>query len=241
MGLRALIVDDEEPARVELVHLLRRVTDLEQVDEAATAVDALARLQERRYDLVFLDIRMPDLSGLKAMEVINRLPEPPPVIFVTAYDEYALAAFEVAARDYLLKPVSEARLRLAVDRVVGRRHLEESAARVARDRLPVEQDGHTKLVRIADIRFVHVQGHTVHVRTFDAEYHSRASLVELSERLAAHGFIRVHRSYLVNPEHVLEVHPFFAGTYILRMDDRGKSEVPVSRGCARMVRDLFGL
>ncbi|HEY8486351.1 MAG TPA: response regulator [Limnochordales bacterium] len=242
MGIRALIVDDEEPARAELAHLLRQVADVEQLDEAATALEALGRLQQQRYDLVFMDIRMPGIDGLQAMEVVNRLPDPPPVIFVTAYDEYALAAFEVAARDYLLKPVSEARLRLAVERVLARRDgARAGAARVARDRLPVEEDGHTRLVRVADIRFIYVRGHTVHVRTFDAEHKSRASLAELAERLAEHGFVRVHRSYLVNPEHVVEVHPFFAGTYILRMDDRAKSEVPVSRNYARVVRDLFGL
>ncbi|MBE3598769.1 MAG: response regulator [Limnochordaceae bacterium] len=240
MGLSALIVDDEQPARLELAHLLQQVTPVDTLDEAGTMVDALARLQEKRYDLVFLDIRMPGVSGLEAMQVINRLPDPPPVIFVTAYDEHALAAFEVGARDYLLKPVSEARLRLTLGRLLDRRR-ENGLARVAHDRLPVEQEGHTRLVRVADIRFIHVRGHTVYVRTFDAEWASRASLAELADRLAPQGFVRVHRAYLVNPEHVLEVHPFFAGTYILRMDDRGNSEVPVSRSSARLVREIFGL
>ena len=241
MGIRALIVDDEAPARMELAHLLRRVAEVDRLDEAATAADALACLQQERYDLVFLDIRMPGLSGLQAMEVVNRLPDPPPVIFVTAYDQHALEAFEVAARDYLLKPVSEARLRLAVERILARRDRAQAQGRVARERLAVEEDGHTRLVRIAEIRYIYVRGHTVHVRTFDAEHKSRASLAELAERLAEHGFIRVHRSYLVNPEHVVEVHPFFAGTYILRMDDQTRSEVPVSRNFARAVRELFGL
>lgn len=243
MGLRVLVVDDEAPARAELGHLLGRVASVERLDEAASVVEALARLQSERYDLVLLDIRMPGVTGLEAMEVINRLPDRPPVIYVTAYDEYALAAFEVAASDYLLKPVSEARLRRAIERVVRPRGPGSAGtAAVRRNRLPVvEDDGRTVLVRIADIRFIHVRGHSVFVRTFDHELRSRASLAELAERLAPHGFLRVHRAFLVNPDHVLEIHPFFAGTYILRVDDKGRSEVPVSRASVRQLREAFGL
>ncbi|BAS29232.1 LytR/AlgR family response regulator transcription factor [Limnochorda pilosa] len=241
MGMRVLIVDDEDLSRMELAQLLRRVTDVDRLDEASAAADALARIQENRYDLVFLDIRMPGLNGLDAMGLVNRLPNAPPVVFVTAYDEHALAAFEVAARDYLLKPVSEARLRLAVERIRSQKPVVTRSQNPARARLAIEQGDHTKLIRIADIRYVHVQGHTVYVRTFDAEYSSRASLTELAERLGPHSFVRVHRSYLVNPEHVIEVHPFFAGTYILRVDDKTKSQVPVSRAYARQVLELFRL
>ena len=238
--MRALIADDEPLARRELAETLRRLGRLDAIDEVEDGIQALALLQERAYDLLFLDIRMPGLGGLEAMTLINRLPRRPAVIFVTAYDEHALAAFELAATDYLLKPVSEVRLRRTLERVgSARTGPPTAAARVARDRLPVGGEDRTILVRIADIRFVHVRGHDVLVRTFEAEHRSRASLAELTERLAAHGFMRVHRAYLVNIEHVLEVSPFYAGTYLLRVDDRGRSEVPVSRACARHVRALF--
>lgn len=240
MTLRALVADDEPLARDELAYLLRCVGLVEVVDQAASAIEALARLHEQPYDVLFLDIRMPGLSGLEAMEVVNRLPRRPHVVFVTAYDEHALAAFEVAATDYLLKPVSELRLRRAVERILAQVDAPPSP-RTAVGKLPVEGEGHTILVRIPDVRLVHARGHSVLVRTFNAEYRSRSPLAELQKQLAPHGFLRVHRAYLVNLEHVLEVHPFFAGAYLLRLDDERHTEVPVSRAAARHVRATLGL
>ena len=240
MSLRALVADDEALARDELVYMLRRVGGVGAIEQAASAVEALALLQTERYDVLFLDIRMPGVGGLEAAEIINTLPQRPKVIFVTAFDEHALAASEVAATDYLVKPVSELRLRRALARIAGR-ELSTAGGRRIVDKLPVEGDGHTILVRIADIRMVHARGHAVLVRTFDAEYRSRTSLAELEEQLAPHSFLRVHRAYLVNPEHVIEVHPFFAGAYLLRVQDKEHSEVPVSRALAPRVRAALGL
>jgi DNA-binding LytR/AlgR family response regulator len=241
MSLRALVADDETPARDELVYMLRRVGGIEIVDQATSAVEALARLQEAHYDVLFMDIRMPGLSGLEAMEVVSRLPRPPRVVFVSAYDEHALAAFEVAATDYLVKPVSEPRLRQAVERVVGQGYRPIATSKTLSAKLAVELDNHTILVRVADIRFLSARGHRVLVRTFDAEHRARQSLAELEELLAPHGFLRVHRAFLVNLDHVQEVHPFFAGAYLLRVDDRDHSEVPVSRALASRVRQRLGL
>jgi DNA-binding LytR/AlgR family response regulator len=238
--LKVLVADDEPLARDELVYMLRRVGGVSSIEQAASAVEALALLQHTRYDVLFLDIRMPGMSGLEATEIVNRLPQRPQVVFVTAFDEHAVAAFEVAATDYLVKPVSETRLRRAIERIAGRSLTAPSAGRVV-DKLPVEGEGHTILVRIDDIRIVHARGHNVLVRTFDAEYRSRSSLSELEEQLAEHRFLRVHRAYLVNPEHVAEVHPFFAGAYLLRMHDKARSDVPVSRALAPRVRQALGL
>jgi two-component system response regulator LytT len=239
--LRALVADDEILARDELVYMLRRVGGVGTIEQACSAAEVLALLQQERYDVLFLDIRMPGLNGLDAAEIINKLPERPIVIFVTAFDEHALAAFEVGATDYLVKPVSEHRLRSAVERIAGRTVLRPATGRTVVDKLPVEGEGHTILLRIADIRVVHARGHHVFVRTFDAEYRSRSSLADLEEQLAAHRFLRVHRAYLVNPEHVVEVHPFFAGAYMLRLQDKERSEVPVSRALAPRVREALGL
>ena len=109
------------------------------------------------------------------------------------------------------------------------------------DKLAVEGEGFTVLVRIPEVRFLEARRHTVLVRTFDAAYRSRSSLSELEEQLGPNGFVRVHRAYLVNPDHVTEVHPFFAGTYMLRVDDCERTEVPVSRAAAKRVRKILGL
>jgi DNA-binding LytR/AlgR family response regulator len=239
--LKVLVADDEPLARDELVYMLRRVGGVSSIEQAASAVEALALLQQARYDVLFLDIRMPGMSGLEATEIVNQLPHRPEVVFVTAFDEHALAAFDVAATDYLVKPVSEVRLRRAIERIAGRSPVAPAPHGRVVDKLPVEGEGHTILVRIDDIRFVHARGHTVVVRTFDAEYRCRGSLADLEAQLAAHRFLRVHRAYLVNPEHVAEVHPFFAGAYLLRMHDKARSDVPVSRALAPRVRQALGL
>jgi DNA-binding LytR/AlgR family response regulator len=241
MMLNVLVADDEVLARDELVYMLRRVGGVGTIDQASSAFEALALLQQSRFDILFLDIRMPGLTGLDATQIVNQLPHKPQVVFVTAFDEYALAAFDVAASDYLVKPVSEIRLRRALERINDRLRGRHPAARQVLDKLALEGEGHTVLVPIAEIRMIHVRGHTVIVRTFDAEFRSRSSLSELEEQLAGRGFLRVHRAYLVNPEHVLEVHPFFAGAYLLRIQDKARSEVPVSRALAPRVRDAFGL
>jgi len=235
--MRVLIVDDEPPARAELRYLLDKIEDVSAVEDAETAVDALAQLQDARYDVVLLDIRMPGLSGLEAMTVINRLPQRPHVVFVTAYDEHAVEAFEVEADGYLLKPVSELRLRRALERVREQRNVGgEPPALAGHDRLAVETEDRTILLRVSDIRYVYARGDYTYVRTYDQEYQCRSSLTELTGRLESSGFLRVHRSYLVNLDHVLELQPYFSGTYVLLMADQPHSEVPVSRTGIRTLR-----
>lgn len=244
--LRVLIVDDEAPARAELRYLLERVGGVKHTEEAETAADALAILSRERLDVLFLDIRMPGLSGLEAVPLVDRIAHRPEIVFVSAYDEHALEAFEHAAADYLLKPVSEARLRRTLERLAQRRPAGTANAplapsRVAGEKLPVEGATGTLLLRPADVRYIHVRGHESFAKTFDREHRTRSPLSELARRLAAHGFLRTHRSYLVNLEHVLELEPFFGSTYVLRVDDRERSEVPVSRAAAPAVRAALGL
>lgn len=236
--MRVLIVDDEPPARAEMRYMLEKIGDVDQVDDVETAIDALARLQDSRYDLVLLDIRMPGLSGLDAVKVINRANPRPHVVFVTAFDEHAVEAFEVEADDYLLKPVSERRLRRALERVqTSQASSAPGVSPVASlDRLAVETDDRTILLKVGDIRYANARGDYTYVRTFDHEYQVRSSLTELASRLEPGGFLRVHRSYLVNLDHVLELQPYFSGTYVLIMADQHRSEVPVSRSGIRTLR-----
>lgn len=240
---RVLIVDDEAAARAELRYVLARVDASVRADEASSATEALAALDVTRYDAVFLDIRMPGLSGLDALALIERRPHRPEVVFVTAYDEYALKAFELAAADYLLKPVSEPRLRRALDRLLRplRAPGPPPEARPALEKLPVQGETATLFLRLADIRYLHVQGHDTFARTFDSAHRTRFSLAELETRLTGHGFVRVHRAYLVNVEHILELEPFFAGSQVLRVDDRERTEIPVSRSAAPRLREILGV
>jgi two-component system response regulator LytT len=240
--VKALVVDDEPLVRSELVYALERVAEDFTIVEAATAATALATLAADPFDVVFLDIGLPGMNGIEAMTVINSLPHRPKVVFVTAFDEHALRAFELGAVDYVVKPVNEERLAVTIARLRGA-HSPSSTPKTTPNaiRLPLEEDDRRMLVRINEIFMVHANGHIVLATLADRELRYRGSLAECAARLEPLGFLRVHRSYLVNPEHVIEIEPFFGGTYVLRLDDRRRSEAPVSRGYMPAVRKAFGL
>ncbi len=242
--MRALVVDDEPLVRSELVYALGRVAGDAQITEAADAVEALRALGDGAYDAVFLDINLPGLDGLELARVVNRQQSPPQIVFVTAHDVHAVDAFELAAFDYVVKPVSESRLARTVERLRAHRADKASpppggtpsAVRVALD------DGdRTRLVKVSDMRYVQANGHVVTVRLFDDDLRWKGSLADAAARLEPNGFLRVHRAYLVNPERVVEVEPFFGGAYLLRVDDKARSEVPVSRNYLPAVRKALGL
>lgn len=234
--LKALVVDDDEVGRKELVRLVVR-QGLRCVEEAATAAEALRLLAERSYQVVFLDIQMPGLTGMEAVRVINRMPSPPHVVFVTAYPDYAVEAFEEAALDYLVKPVSEERLARTLDRLARR---VAAGPPISVDRLPVQVGERVVLVNVAEVRYAVARGDYAYVATYDATYRTPYTLSELHGRLGPSRFVRVHRSFLVNVDHILEIHPYFKGTFVLRMNDKGRTEIPVSRREAPRLRMLLG-
>ena len=242
--MRALVVDDEPLVRSELVYALGKVAADIEVTEAADAVEALRELAGAAYDVVFLDISLPRLTGLEATKVINALPSPPQVVFVTAHQSHALDAFDLAAFDYVVKPVSQARLAQTVERL---RALRPNGANAVQppdalpSRIALEDGERTRLVKVADIRYVQANGHVVTARVFDGDLRWKGSLAEAAARFEPAGFLRVHRAYLVNPERVVEVEPFFGGSYLLRVDDKARSEVPVSRNYLPVVRKALGL
>ncbi len=242
--MKVLVVDDEPLVRSELVYALRKVAEDIEITEAADAVDALRELAGAPYDVVFLDINLPRLSGLEATKVINALPSPPQVVFVTAHDQHALDAFDLAAFDYVVKPVSQERLARTVERLRALRANGGSAVQPASalpSRVALEDGERTRLVKITEIRYVQANGHVVTARVFDGELRWKGSLAEAASRLEPAGFLRVHRAYLVNPERVVEVEPFFGGSYLLRVDDKARSQVPVSRNYLPAVRKALGL
>lgn len=239
--MRALICDDEPLVRSELAYTLLRVDAGFVIAEASNALEALALLHENRYDVLFLDVRMPGLSGLDAMQLISKLRDAPEIVFVSAYEDHALPAFEHAAIDYLLKPVNEARLARTVERIrerIGGRGKNRAAGTA---KLPVECNDGTRLVRMADIRFLRADERAVSVFLREECVRFRGSLAECAARLPGQRFIRVHRSFFVNLDHIVEINASFAGTYVLRVDDKERSEVPVSRNYARSVRSALGL
>ncbi len=237
MTLRALIVDDEAPARSELRWLLAELPEVEVVGEAASAQEALALAAAVSYDVVFCDIEMPGLSGLDAARLVREQPGRPALVFVTAYERYALDAFAVEAYDYLLKPVEPQRLA----RVVGR--LAETRRPVAPpvEKIPVVGGGRTELVGWEEVVFVRAEGDYSRVHTYGRAQLSTTSLRELEATLPAGRFARIHRSTLVNLAHVAAVGRAGPDRLRLTMDDRDRTELDVSRRLTRSLRERLKL
>lgn len=236
--LRAIIVDDEAPARSELKFLLDELGSVDVVAEAASVREAIEKLKEYQCEVMFLDINMPEANGLQLANALQHLRYPPAVVFVTAYSEFALDAFKVNAIDYLVKPVESDRLAQAVARV------QESVALHAQaqhsERIPVEKGGKKILIAIDKIRFVMARDDYAYLQTDADRYFSTVSLAQLEKRLDGHGFFRVHRGYLVNLAMVEGVEPVSGGTLLLTLNGV-EDKIPVSRRRVSALKKALGL
>ena len=231
--LKAMIVDDEAPARSELKFLLDELGQTEVVAEAASVREAIEKLKEYPCDVMFLDVNMPEATGLQLAEALQHLKFPPAVVFVTAYSEFALDAF-----DYLVKPVETDRLSQAITRV--REHVQLHAQAQKSERIPVEKAGKKILISIDKIRFVMARDDYAYLQTDTDRYFSTVSLAQLEKRLDGHGFFRVHRGYLVNLSMVEEIEPVAGGTLLLTLNGV-EEKIPVSRRRVSALKKALGL
>jgi two-component system LytT family response regulator/two-component system response regulator LytT len=244
-----MVVDDEDPARGELAFLLRRSDIVADVQEAPDAATCLALLEKETFDVLFLDVRMPGLDGISLGRVIQRSAQPPRIVFVTAFDEYAVEAFGLAAFDYLLKPIRAERLQVTLERLQQATTPipgdvatpGQPASEAALGRLAVLSKGQIVLVSIEDIRLAELEGDHVFVHTHEGRYPTRLTLKGVEDRLSGRGFLRVHRRYIVNLRHVQGIETFFNGTYLLRINGMPGVSVPVSRRHGRDLRALVSL
>ena len=248
MSLRVLVVDDEAHAREDLGDLLSAAPGVALVETADGPNEALVKIKNGDFDAVFLDIRMPGLDGLALAEILHRFSVPPAVVFVSAYDDHAVDAFAVDAVDYLLKPVNADRLDTTLARLRGRGADPAPAAphddAHDDDALPfvgVEVGGKTVLIERAEIRYAEAEGDYVRLHTHSDRYLVRRSLTSVAEQWGQHGFVRIHRSYVVNLRHVADISPFFNQTLVVRVKDADGTRLPVSRRRARELRDLLGM
>ncbi len=186
---------------------------------------------------------MPGLDGLALARVIGQMARPPHVVFVTAYADHAVEAFRLEAVDYLMKPVRRERLGVTIGRLARARAAAapEPSAQPLGDRIPVSARGQIRLVPVADIRVVSVDGERVAVRTPEGRYFVRQTLGDLEQRFERHGFLRVHRAHLVNLNHVSSIESFFNGTYLLKLDGLPDLTVPVSRRHAADLKAAISL
>lgn len=203
-ALTVLVVDDEAPARSEMAWLLNHDEHIAQVLQASSGGEALDVLHHGGIDVVFSDINMPGLDGMQLARVIRRLPRPPQVVLVTAYDEYAVDAFEIDVVDYVMKPVRPERLAQAVRRCVSAVPSQEPPT--DDERIPVERGGVTRFIQRSDVRFVQAMGDYAELHTSEGTHLVRIPLSTLEERWAAAGFVRIHRSTLVCTRFVTQLH-----------------------------------
>lgn len=228
--MKVLLVDDEALARQRLCRILSRIAAIREVRECSSGREAIALLTEESFDLVLLDIRMRDMDGFDVVAEV-RPGNMPPVIFVTAFHEFALRAFDVHALDYLLKPASESRMREAVEwarRTAGptRPELQEVLNKLARERdhaaadwLMIKSGGEAPVLRVSEIDLFESAGNYVYIHADGERWLHRESLVSLEQRLDPTMFVRIHRSTIVNLGSVQSVEPIAAGDYEVHMQD----------------------
>jgi two-component system, LytTR family, response regulator LytT len=268
MTLSALIIDDEQLARDELKYLLDQAGGVDVVAQGSNGIEAVDLIEEHRPDVVFLDVQMPGLDGFavikRLMDQRKNKGEPmPQVVFATAYDQYAVRAFDVNAVDYLLKPFDRGRVEQTLDRVRGRMtgtgpgalpesqidallkllNRPQNGGRPPQPaKLIVQAQSRLLLVDQAEICYAAIDEGVIRVVTQNFEGQSKCrTLEELLEQLDPDLFWRAHRGFVVNINHIREVVPWFKSTYQLRMNDKKQTEIPVSRAQTKRLRELFNL
>jgi two-component system, LytTR family, response regulator LytT len=246
--ITVLIVDDESPAREELRFILEKITDISVVGEAANGITALKIITEIKPDLVFIDIQMPGLDGIELSRLINSMKEPPVLVFATAYEHYAVKAFEIETFDYILKPFVDKRILKTVAKVkeyikMKKTHENESGETKERDARikKVLLYDNEKIIPVSPnhILFAVRDKSSVIVKTSSGVFLSKLSLNELEFRLSRYGFIRTHRRSLVNTNYILEVIPWFNSSSHLIMNDKERTEIEVSRYNTKNLKNYF--
>ena len=261
MAINTIIVDDERPARDELAYLLKGLPEVNLIAQGKNGLEAVALVKEHEPDLVFLDVQMPGLDGFGVIKkLVERKLRLPQIVFATAYDHYALQAFEVSAVDYVLKPFDKTRVAKAVERakkmvdahsspvqrletLVSQLGAEGPRGRASQPvKLLVKSQSRMILIDADDMIYASIQDGAITIYSRDTEGVSNYRTVdELADMLDPAVFWRPHRSYLININHIKEVVPWFKSSYMLKMADKRSSEIPVSRAQTRRLRELLKL
>ncbi|MEN0645202.1 LytTR family DNA-binding domain-containing protein [Alkalicoccobacillus gibsonii] len=238
--IRTLIVDDERYNREELIFLLSHYTNIEIVGEADTGESCIVQATQLQPDLVFLDIEMPVMNGMKAADSLKELRHVPLIVFATAHPQFAAEAFRYEAIDYLLKPYDEDQLKETVHRIEQRLTVEPSKASVPAGKLAVEASGDIFFLDPFEILYIYRDDKVTRIVSTKGTYEIKTTLKELETRLVPFSFFRIHKSYLVNLQAVTKLSPWFNGAYQLEVEGQ-KEQLAVSRNYVKELRKRLEL
>ncbi|MCG5104937.1 LytR/AlgR family response regulator transcription factor [Oceanobacillus alkalisoli] len=245
MIIRAMIAEDEAMARKELMYLLQHEDDIIMSPHAETGEELIEQYQLHQPDVIFLDVEMPGMSGVEAAKYITKDEVKQPLfIFTTAYDEYAMDAFDIEAIDYLLKPYEESHFKRALKRLRKALHSKEldksaSEPQVMTDKLLIDDGERMVVLSPESIYYAVPHKKQIEIHTLDKVIKSKLTLRELETKLNDESFFRTHRSYLVNLNHILEITPWFNGTSNVTLKDRKQTKIPVSRSASKILIKKF--
>lgn len=239
MTINVMVAEDEQMARKELIYLLEKEPDVHLCPSAETGTQLVELYKSYVPDIVFLDVQMPELTGVEAAKKIVSMTfvQQPLFVFTTAYDEYALDAFEIEAVDYLLKPYGEKRFHTTMKRIRNRLSQLDKSGKLLID----DQGDRMVVVSPESIYYAVPFNRMLEIHTEDKVITSRMSLQELENKLTGYSFFRTHRSYLVNLNHVQEITPWFNGTSNVKLKDKKQTTIPVSRAARKMLLKHFNL
>ncbi len=240
--MRIAVVDDERPSRSELCHLIRQLHPQIEIAEADSGCQALELAAEHSFDAMFLDIHLGDIAGVQLAGMLRKLQPQLQIVFATAYDSYALKAFDLEAVDYLMKPFDSKRVEQALLKlqIKGDKSPEVQIRQCkCPDKLSVSNGKHVVLLNISDVSYVEAVEGSCTIHSKGKKYASNQPLSYFEQRLAANQFFRIHKSYLINLADMVEYFPWNSGTFCVKMKGYEQINLPVSRKQMRILRDLF--
>jgi len=261
VNLSVMTVDDDERERIVLRYILEQIEDVKIIGEANNGLEAVLLIKDKKPDLVFLDVNMPELSGLETAQRVGELNNPPLIVFVTQHPDFAVQAFELDALDYIVKPITPSRLqetinrakkRLVHEKLIENRVEEKLKERidffvkrlrreeVLFDKIPIRERGKITLINQEDIIFAESQGKKVFIYTDTNEYPTNYTLNELENRLDRNTFFRVHQAFIVNLNRIKEIESFGEGSYLINLE-KSKKQIMLSRARAKVLRKKLGL
>lgn len=242
--MNVIIVDDEYPARKELRYFIENYTDMNIMGEFDNGLDVLNFIQENTLDAIFLDINIPKLDGMILAKTIDKFEKRPKIIFITAYDNYAVEAFNLEIFDYILKPYSDERIISMLHRLkhtFDKKNNEDKAEyKKVSNKISLWKNDKIHIVDVNDIYYCEARERYTHIFTKDEDYEIREGISEVEKTINNNSFFRSHRSYLVNLEKIEEIIPWFNNTYILKLN-KGKYEITVSRSRVKLFRQLMNI